>query len=115
MENYFPVPSDGRHSQLARQRVIEDIRTLVADGEVLLMTAAEDLGQAAREARERLAQMIDRAKDFIVEAQEHPIESVRLVVARTEATVKKHPLASVAVAFGAGLCVGALLSRRGRD
>jgi ElaB/YqjD/DUF883 family membrane-anchored ribosome-binding protein len=115
MESYFPVPSDGRHSQLARQRVLEDIRALVADGEVMLMATADDLTQAARQARDQLGAMIVRAKDFMIEAQEHPLESARIVIDQTETTVRKHPLASVAVAFGAGLCLGTLLSRRSRD
>ena len=115
MESYFPVPSDGRHTQLARQRVIEDIRSLVADGEVMLMATAEDLNQAAKQARDRLAAMIVRAKDFMIEVQEHPLDSARLVIDRTESVVKKHPLPALAVAFGAGLCVGALLTRRDRD
>jgi ElaB/YqjD/DUF883 family membrane-anchored ribosome-binding protein len=115
MESYFPVPSDGRQSQLARERVLEDIRALVADGEVLLMATAEDLNEAARQARDQLGAMIVRAKNFIIEAQDHPLESARVVIDRTESAVRRHPLASLAVAFGAGLCVGTWLSRRGRN
>lgn len=115
MENYFPLPVDAHQSQLARARVIEDLRALVADGEVLLLVTADDLSRTALQAREGLVDALRRAKNFISEAQENPLESARLVMAKTESTVKKHPFVALAAAFGAGLCVGAVLVRQLRN
>ncbi len=114
MENYFPTPNNALQGQLARERVIDDIRALIADGEVLLLMTADDLSRTALHARQGLVETLRRAKDFIREAQQHPLESARVVIAKTESTVKKYPLASLAAAFGVGLSLGAILSHQAR-
>jgi ElaB/YqjD/DUF883 family membrane-anchored ribosome-binding protein len=115
MENYFPTPTNAHHGQLARERVIDDIRALIADGEVLLLVTADDLSRTALHARQGLVDTLRRAKAFILEVQDHPLESARVVIAKTESTVKKYPLVSLAAAFGTGICLGALLARNSRS
>ena len=115
MENYFPTPTDAQQGQLARERVIDDIRALIADGEVLLLVTADDLSRTALHARQSLVDTLRRAKTFILEVQDHPLESARIVIAKTESTVKKYPFVSLAAAFGTGICLGAILNRHSRD
>ena len=78
------------------------------------MATASDLGRKATHVREQLVTMLSRAKIFITEAPEHPLESARVVIAKTESTVRKYPLVSLGLVFGTGLCLGALLTRKSR-
>lgn len=114
MESHFPNLPAPHQSQLARERVLEDVRTLVKDGESLLKATAGDLSRTAVAARQRLETMLGRARAFMAEVQLQGLQSARIAVTKAETTVKEHPFASLAAAFGVGICVGALLASRRR-
>lgn len=109
MESHFPIPP-GHQSSLARERVLEDVRALVTDGELLLKATADDLSEKALAARQRLVSMIRRAKSFIDEFQQHSADSVRNAANRAEDVIRERPFVSVGVALGAGLVLGMLLT-----
>lgn len=111
METNFP-PMDESRSRLARERVMEDLRALAADAEDLLKATAGDVSEKARESRERVAAALEKAKATYSELQAQSIESAKAAVKKADDTIREHPYESVAVAFGIGLLVGALLRRK---
>lgn len=113
MESHFPIPSQ-HQSQLARERIINDVRALVVDGELLLKATADDLSQTALAARERLVATLKRAKDFLAACQRQGIDTVRYAADEAENAIRAHPFAAVAAGAGAGFLAGVLLGARRR-
>jgi ElaB/YqjD/DUF883 family membrane-anchored ribosome-binding protein len=92
-------------SENPRERVREDLRVLVRDAEDLLKATAGDVSEKAKEARARLTEALARAKTSCAE------KSVAAAKA-TDKMIREHPYESIGVAFGVGLLVGLLLSRK---
>ncbi len=111
METHFPN-MDNAQSKLARERVMADMRTLVADAEDLLKVTANDMSEKAKETRERLAVALERAKESYSEMQDYGIESAKAAARKADEAIRTHPYESVGVAFGIGLLLGALIRRK---
>jgi ElaB/YqjD/DUF883 family membrane-anchored ribosome-binding protein len=108
LSSIFAMP----HMRHSRERHVLDLRTLARDAEHLLEATAEDLTDKTREARKRLADVVERVKTSCNELQEQSIESARLAIEQTDHAVRAHPYQSVGIAFGVGVLVGWLLPRK---
>lgn len=111
METFFPN-SDEADSRLARERVMADLRALANDAEDLLKATAGDVSDKAKEAREKLAAGLEKAKSTYAHLQAQGIESAKAAAKKADATIRTHPYESIGVAFGVGLLLGALLRRK---
>ncbi|MDD3180414.1 MAG: DUF883 family protein [Opitutaceae bacterium] len=111
METHFPNISEAQ-GQLARDRVMADLRALANDAEALLHSTAEDAGDKAKEMRARLAAAIERAKATYEQVQERAVASAKVAAKQADETIRAHPYESIAVAFGIGLLLGAVLRRK---
>ena len=100
------------HSAMARGRVLRDLKTLARDAEDLLKATAGDLGERTREARARLAGALKRAKATGAELQELTLASAKAAAKRADTVIRDHPYESIGVAFGIGVLVGVLVTRK---
>ena len=92
----------------AADRLLADLRAVVRDGQDLLKAGAGDLSDKGKEARARLEEALLRARESCEQAETKAGEAARAA----ENVVRDHPLASVGVAFGIGVLLGALINRR---
>jgi len=99
-------------SGMARERVLQDLKTLARDSEALLKVTAGDLGEKAKGARARLAEALERARATCAELQDQTLASAKSAAKRADVVIRNHPYESVGVAFGVGLLVGIFISRR---
>ena len=90
------------------ERLLQDLRTVVRDGEELLKAGARDLSERGMAARERLAAALEVAK----ETRKKLEERARASVQATDRMIREHPYESVGAAFGIGLLIGVLVNRR---
>lgn len=111
METYFPNMQDAPSKQ-ARERMMADLQALASDAEALLRATADDASEKAKEARTRITAALERAKATYAELQEQTLESAKAAVGKADETIRAHPYESIAVAFGVGLLLGALLRRK---
>jgi ElaB/YqjD/DUF883 family membrane-anchored ribosome-binding protein len=95
-------------SDLAREKLAEDVRALIRDAEALLSATAGDVGGKADELRQRLRGAVDRAKASAAELQEQARAGAR----RADELIRAHPYESIGLALGVGVLLGALLNRR---
>lgn len=96
---------------MTTDRVAKDLRVLVRDAEELIEATAQDMGDRAKAARERLRQAVKSARETCEALQEKAVESVKAA----DTVVRDHPYQSIGVALGVGLLLGALaMSRRGQ-
>jgi ElaB/YqjD/DUF883 family membrane-anchored ribosome-binding protein len=111
METHFP-DMEPTPSQVARERVMADMRALARDAESLLRATADDVGEKAKEARTRLMAAVEKAKTTYTEMQAQGLESARVAAQKADQTIRAHPYESLGVAFGVGLLIGVLVRRR---
>lgn len=111
METYFPTIEEAQNA-LARERVLADLRTLVRDAENLLQATAGELGERAAAARSRLTLALERAKRTYNQLQERTVAAAKVAARKADAVVREHPYHSVGMAFGLGLLIGVLVTRK---
>lgn len=111
METHFENLAQGQ-SAMARERVLRDLKTLARDSETLLKATAGDLGEKAGEARRRLAGALERAKATGAALQELTIASAKTVANNADTVIRHHPYESIGIAFGIGVLLGVLVSRK---
>jgi len=93
---------------VSRERVKEDLRILVRDAEELLKATAGDVSGKVKEARSQLMETLERAKATCLRLQDKTIAAAKA----TDKVIREHPYESIGVAFGVGLLIGVLVTRR---
>ena len=111
METHFEN-MEHAHSTLARQRVMADLKSLVRDSEDLLKATAGDVSEKAKEARARISSALERAKETCEQLQQQTAASARAAAKRADEVIRTHPYESIGVAFGVGLLIGVLVTRK---
>jgi ElaB/YqjD/DUF883 family membrane-anchored ribosome-binding protein len=106
METHFD--SMQSETEISREKIKEDLRTLMHDAEALLKATASDMSDKARDARARLGEALEKAKVTCQKMEEKTIAAAKA----TDKVIREHPYQSIGVAFGIGLLIGVLASRR---
>jgi len=89
-------------------KLISDLKRVVRDSEELLQTTAGVVGEKAHDARERLAAALEIAKKTCHKIEEKTIETAKAA----DKTIREHPYQSIGLAFGIGLLIGVLVTRK---
>lgn len=99
-------------SQVTKDKLVADMRLVVADAEELLKLTATQAGEKVAELRVRAQEHLETAKRKLADAQEAATEKAKAVAYATDDYVHKHPWRSIGIAAGIGLVVGMLIGRR---
>lgn len=97
---------------MQREKLMADLRTVVADAEQLLKMTANELGEGAAGLRERLQERLTQSKDSLLALQEAATERAKAVGHAADDYVHDHPWRSVAIGAGVGVIIGMLIGRR---
>lgn len=100
------------HSALAREKVLADLQNLARDAEELLKATAGDASEKAKEARGRVLAALERAKATCAHMQEQAVAGVKASAKKADVVIREHPYQSIGVAFGVGLLIGVLVTRK---
>jgi ElaB/YqjD/DUF883 family membrane-anchored ribosome-binding protein len=95
-------------SDITFGKLMQDFKVVVQDAESLAKATASDLGDKAKEARVRLNASLESAKANFRKLEERATEGARA----TDQVIRSHPYESVGVAFGVGLLLGLLVTRK---
>jgi ElaB/YqjD/DUF883 family membrane-anchored ribosome-binding protein len=90
------------------EKLLEDVKQVVRDGEELLKAGAGELSEKGKAARARLASALESAKETGRRLQERTIAGAKA----TDKVIREHPYQSIGVAFGIGLLIGVLVNRK---
>jgi ElaB/YqjD/DUF883 family membrane-anchored ribosome-binding protein len=97
---------------VTKDKLVEDVKEVIADAEALVRATADDLSVKAKDARAKLSVKLDRAKaqlrDLEAVVKEKAIEGAK----ETDRVIRDHPYESIGVAFGIGLLIGILINRK---
>lgn len=94
--------------EASTEKLLQDLKAVVRDGEELLRAGAHDLGERGVAARERLAAALEVAKQTRQKLQERAMVGAQA----TDRLIREHPYQSVGMAFGVGMLLGVLVNRR---
>ena len=93
-------------------RLMSDLKVLIADAEALLKSSSSDVGQAVAGARSRMEARLDDAKANLLQLQQEAAQRAKAAGRAADDYVHEHPWQAVGVAAGIGLVVGLLIGRR---
>ena len=94
--------------QVNMAKLVRDFMVVLQDAESLAKATAGDLGDKAREARNRLAASIEASKASFVNVQ----TKAKAGMEATDEVIRDHPYESIGIAFGVGLLIGVLVTRK---
>lgn len=93
-------------------RLMSDLKVLIADAEALLKSSSSDVGEAVAGARSRIEARLDDAKANLLQLQQEAAQRAKAAGRAADDYVHEHPWQAVGVAAGIGLVVGLLIGRR---
>jgi ElaB/YqjD/DUF883 family membrane-anchored ribosome-binding protein len=101
METYFANISA---TEGTRERLVEDLMTLVRDAENLVQTAG---GGVADKSKQQLMKALERVKGGCRKLEEQATAREQ----SADRVIREHPYESMGIALGVGLLIGLLVSR----
>jgi ElaB/YqjD/DUF883 family membrane-anchored ribosome-binding protein len=95
-------------NEVSAEKLVTDLKRVVRDSEELLKDSAGAVGEKARDVRERLSQTLEWAKATCRRLEEKAMEGAKA----TDKVIRVHPYESIGVAFGIGVLIGILATRK---
>jgi len=95
-------------TELNTDKLVTDLKRIVRDSEELLHATKDAVGDKAKEVRERLTRALDAAKSTCHSLEEKALNGAKAA----DRTIREHPYQSIGAAFGVGLLIGVLVTRK---
>jgi ElaB/YqjD/DUF883 family membrane-anchored ribosome-binding protein len=99
-------------SQVSKDKLIADVKLVIADSEELLRATAGTAGEKIADIRARAQDRINVAKIKLAEAETVMVDKAKAVGRATDDYVHDNPWRSVGFAAGLGFIAGLLIGRR---
>ncbi|TAK42962.1 MAG: DUF883 family protein [Betaproteobacteria bacterium] len=97
---------------LSKDKLVADLKIVVADAEELLRATASQAGEKVGVARERIQASLANARVKLIEAERALAERTRQAAKVADEYVHENPWQAVGIAAAVGLVLGVLISRR---
>lgn len=98
-------------NEISKEKLMQDLRVVVADAEELLRATAGQAGEKVSAARERIQENLVAAKQRLAVAQDAVVARTKEAAKVTDEYVHENPWKAVGIAAGVGLVIGMLISR----
>ncbi len=90
------------------EKLVSDLKTVARDTEDLLQAGASNVSEKGREVRARLASTLERARETCERLEEKAVAGAKAA----DKVVRDHPYQTIGVAFGIGVLIGVLVTRK---
>jgi ElaB/YqjD/DUF883 family membrane-anchored ribosome-binding protein len=97
---------------LQKDKLMGDLRVVIADAEELLRMTADQAGESAADIRSRVQSRLNQAKVDLIQLQETAVAKAKAAGHAADEFVHESPWKSIGIAAGVGLVVGLLIGRR---
>ena len=98
-------------NDISKEKLMQDLRVVVADAEDLLRATAGQAGEKVSAARERIQENLASAKERLASAEQAVVAKAKQAAKATDEYVHENPWKAVGIAAGVGLVIGMLISR----
>lgn len=95
-------------TEQANKRVTGELKTVVRDAEELMKATAGQSSETINEARGRLAAAVEAARATCLKLEQTTAAAAKA----TDRCIRDHLYETIGVAFGLGLLIGVLISRK---
>ncbi len=102
---------EGYSMEITREKLLADFKVLIADAEELVKATANQAGERATIARQRIGGSLEEAKKSLTDAENILIDKTKEAAKKAEVYVKENPWNALGIAAGAGLLFGLLIRR----
>jgi ElaB/YqjD/DUF883 family membrane-anchored ribosome-binding protein len=99
-------------SSAQRDKLMADLRLVIADTEELLRVTAGQAGEQAKELRGRMQVRLDQAKSSLSHLQDVAVTQAKAAGHAADEYVHENPWKAIGAAAGIGLIAGLLIGRR---
>jgi ElaB/YqjD/DUF883 family membrane-anchored ribosome-binding protein len=99
-------------TEVSKDKLVADLKVLVADSEELLRATASQAGEKVAAAREKFQASLATAKVKLVEAERALVARTKQAAKATDQYVHEHPWHAVGISAAVGFVLGMLISRR---
>jgi ElaB/YqjD/DUF883 family membrane-anchored ribosome-binding protein len=100
------------YSEVTKDKLVADMKVVMADAEELLKATASAAGEKVSTARARMEDSLRTARVKVAEAQEIVADKAKAAAQATDDYVHAHPWKAVGFAAAIGVIVGMLIGRR---
>ena len=97
---------------VSKEKLVQDLKIVVADAEELLRATASQAGDRAAVAREKIEASLERAKVKLAGLEDVVVDHSKEAARAADEYVHANPWTAVGVAAGIGLLLGLLIGRR---
>ena len=99
-------------AEVTTRKLMDDLKTLLADAEALMAATAGDASERVREARKRATESVGHARARLDALEAELKERTAAAAQQADRYVHDNPWQVIAMAAGVGALVGILLGRR---
>lgn len=99
-------------STASKEKLVSDMKIVIADAEEILRATANQAGEKVVELRERIQERLRDAKIRLQDAEAAIVDKAKATARATDDFVHEHPWQAVGVAAAIGLALGVLIGRR---
>ena len=99
-------------SSTHRDKLMTDLRTVIADAEEVLKVTADQASAGASELRVRMQERMHQAKIRLQDLQDSAVARARAAGHAADDYVHDHPWKAIGAAAGLGMIIGLLIGRR---
>lgn len=96
----------------ARERLVGDVKTVIADAEDLLKATAADTSERVKSLRPRLQESVNTAKLRLVDAERAVLDRTKAAATATDRYARDNPWKIAGIASAVGLLLGLVIGRR---
>ena len=100
------------NTAIPKEKLMEDLRAVVADAEALLQATANQAGEGATAARARIQKSLQVVKANMVDAEDAVIARTKEAAKITDEYVHENPWKAIGITAALGLIAGMLIARR---
>lgn len=101
---------------VTREKLVQDFKTVIADTEELMRSAAAVGGDKASALRANVEQNLKSAKERLVQLEQAAVEKTKAAAKATDTYVHENPWQSIGITAGVsvliGITIGLLLNRK---
>lgn len=99
-------------TSIPKDKLMEDLRSVVADAEELLHATASQAGEGAAAARARIQESLKNVKEQLIDAEDVLIEHTKEAAKVADQYVHDNPWKAIGISACVGALVGMLIARR---
>jgi ElaB/YqjD/DUF883 family membrane-anchored ribosome-binding protein len=106
------MATEAEVEQITKEKLMEDLRAVIADAEELLKATAKQTGERIAAARAKAEESLKAAKARLAEDKAAVMAKTKAAAKAADDHVRANPWMAVGIAAGVGFVLGILAARR---